>query len=188
VHVFCLLVPPNHDQKSSLTAKENCTLPCTQNSTKIATTPLAEINGVPPKKMLFSLYVLCNHNIASPIMTVDSSCEKIFFFFFLVFHYLPPKCLSHVISIGDVDIEQVLVGALDGDDAAEAGEVMQDLDLAPHVIHVLRGQQLSLGDGLCRPATCLCIGKACSFLSYCRTLSSRKYSCVCDFGIFYFSL
>nr|CAB3451612.1 unnamed protein product [Digitaria exilis] len=48
----------------------------------------------------------------------------------------------------DVDVERVLVGALDGDDAGVAGEVVHDLDLAPHVVHVLRGQQLALGDGL----------------------------------------
>jgi hypothetical protein len=36
------------------------------------------------------------------------------------------------------------VAAIDGDDAA----VVHDLDLAPHLVHVLRGEQLALGDGL----------------------------------------
>jgi hypothetical protein len=35
------------------------------------------------------------------------------------------------------------VAAVDGDDAA----VVHDLDLAPHLVHVLRGEQLALGDG-----------------------------------------
>jgi hypothetical protein len=48
----------------------------------------------------------------------------------------------------DVDVERVLVGALDGDDALVAGEVVHDLDLAPHVVDVLGGEQLALGDGL----------------------------------------
>jgi len=48
----------------------------------------------------------------------------------------------------DVDVELVLVGALDGDDVGVAGEVVHDLDLAAHVVHVLPGDELALGDGL----------------------------------------
>jgi hypothetical protein len=48
----------------------------------------------------------------------------------------------------DVDVELVLVGALDGDDVGVAGEVVHDLDLAAHVVDVLPGDELALGDGL----------------------------------------
>lgn len=48
----------------------------------------------------------------------------------------------------DVHAEGVLVGALDGDDVLVAREVVQDLDLPPHVLHVLLRDELPLGDGL----------------------------------------
>ena len=57
---------------------------------------------------------------------------------------LSPRAELH----DDVHVELVLVGALDGDHAGVAGEVVHDLDLAPHVVHVLGREQLALGDGL----------------------------------------
>ncbi|BAT12872.1 Os11g0171601, partial [Oryza sativa Japonica Group] len=50
----------------------------------------------------------------------------------------------------DVDEQRVLVGAADADDVGVLGEVVHDLDLAPHVLVVLPAQQLPLGDGLAR--------------------------------------
>ncbi|BAT16064.1 Os12g0169950 [Oryza sativa Japonica Group] len=50
----------------------------------------------------------------------------------------------------DVDEQRVLVGAPDADDVWVLGEVVHDLDLAPHVLVVLPAQQLPLGDGLAR--------------------------------------
>ncbi|URD97725.1 hypothetical protein MUK42_07025 [Musa troglodytarum] len=48
----------------------------------------------------------------------------------------------------DVHVQRVLVGALDSDDVLVAGEVVHDLDLPPHVLHVLLRYQLPLADGL----------------------------------------
>jgi hypothetical protein len=50
----------------------------------------------------------------------------------------------------EVDEERVLVGAADADDVGVLGEMVHDLDLAPHVLVVLAAQQLALGDGLAR--------------------------------------
>jgi hypothetical protein len=50
----------------------------------------------------------------------------------------------------EVHEEGVLVGAADADDVGVLGEVVHDLDLAPHVLVVLPAQQLALGDGLAR--------------------------------------
>jgi hypothetical protein len=50
----------------------------------------------------------------------------------------------------EVDEERVLVRAADADDVGVLGEVVHDLDLAPHVLVVLAAQQLALGDGLAR--------------------------------------
>jgi len=48
----------------------------------------------------------------------------------------------------DVDVDLVLVRALDSDDVLVAREVVHDLDLAAHVVDVLLGDELALGDGL----------------------------------------
>ncbi|CAA7403440.1 unnamed protein product [Spirodela intermedia] len=48
----------------------------------------------------------------------------------------------------DVDVEGVLVGALDGDDVLMAREMVHYLDLPANIIHVLLADQLPLGDGL----------------------------------------
>uniref|UniRef100_A0A0A9CV70 CDPK n=1 Tax=Arundo donax TaxID=35708 RepID=A0A0A9CV70_ARUDO len=50
----------------------------------------------------------------------------------------------------EVHEESVLIRAADADDVGVLGEVMHDLDLAPHVLVVLAAQQLALGDGLAR--------------------------------------
>lgn len=46
-----------------------------------------------------------------------------------------------------VDGDGILVGAFDRDDVLVAGEVVEDLDLSPHVLQILPLQQLPLGDG-----------------------------------------
>ncbi|BAT00168.1 Os07g0161650, partial [Oryza sativa Japonica Group] len=48
----------------------------------------------------------------------------------------------------EVHGDGVLVRADDGDHARVAGEVVHDLDLPAHVLHVLLADQLPLGDGL----------------------------------------
>jgi hypothetical protein len=50
----------------------------------------------------------------------------------------------------EVHEEGVLVGAADADDVGVLGEVVHDLDLAPHVLVVVPAQKLALGDGLAR--------------------------------------
>jgi hypothetical protein len=55
VQVSYLVVPPNREKKILTNSIENWTLPCMQNSTKIATTSVAGINGMPPNK--FFLFI-----------------------------------------------------------------------------------------------------------------------------------
>jgi hypothetical protein len=58
---------------------ESWTLPCMQNSTKVATMSMAEINGLPPKKNVF-YYLVCSHSIAAP-MTAAHLKNSLFSFF-----------------------------------------------------------------------------------------------------------
>jgi len=52
----------------------------------------------------------------------------------------------------EVDGVAVLVGAPELDDAAVAREVVHDLHLPPHVLHVVQVRELAGGDGLARVA------------------------------------